>query len=236
MIKAIGANDQLLIYLLSAVFAFIGMMSPMSISVYYYLYIQNDPTLVMQANVMLISTLWNLVSSTFGPRVGTSLGRKKARIAGTGVACVAQLLIAFFGHTSIYAFIAFTCLNGFAMSLYTGFSASYIIDVGNYGYWKTKVDNRTVTNSLVNITMKISTFIRGSIGLYGLDMIGFSPNMEVTSEFTRKYMLLLGGLPAVCFAITAIMTALLYKIDDAEAKLYLDENIAYDKAKAEAAV
>ena len=83
--------------------------------------------------------------------------------------------------------------------------------------------------------MKISQLIGGSISLYGLQMIGFSPNMTVTPEFVRSYMLLLGGLPGVCFAVTAIMTMLMYKIDDAEAKIYLDENIAYDKAKAEAA-
>jgi hypothetical protein len=49
--------------------------------------------------------------------------------------------------------------------------------------------------------------------------------MEVTPDFTRKFMLLLGGLPAICYFVASFMTLFLYKIDDKEAALYARENV-----------
>jgi hypothetical protein len=62
--------------------------------------------------------------------------------------------------------------------------------------------------------------------------------MVVTPDFTRKFMLLLGGVSAICYLSASFMTIGLYKIDDKEAALYAKENAerraAQDAAAAQA--
>jgi Na+/melibiose symporter-like transporter len=190
------------------------------------------------ALAMTITTLFSLVSTMVGPKIGLRLGRKKARFMGQFLSGVSALCIIFFAAYHVGVYIAVMCFAGFAASLYSGFGVSYIIDCGEYGYWKSGIDNRIVTNSLMNIPMKVSQFVGGSLGLYGLAFIGWKTGMEVTPEFTRKFMLLLGGLPAICYFLAAFMTLFLYKIDDKEAALYAKENaerVAAARAAAEAA-
>jgi Na+/melibiose symporter-like transporter len=224
MVRCVVTNQQLIIYLISGTLYFIGLFAPMQMVAYYYIYILNDPKLLLMALAMTITTLFSLVSTMIGPKIGLRLGRKKARFAGQLFSGISALCIIFFAAHHVAVYIAIMCFAGFASSLYSGFGVSYIIDCGEYGYWKSGIDNRIVTNSLMNIPMKISQFVGGSLGLYGLAFIGWKTGMEVTPEFTRKFMILLGGLPAVCYFLAALMTLFLYKIDDKEAALYAKEN------------
>jgi Na+/melibiose symporter-like transporter len=224
MIRCVVTNQQLIIYLISGTLYFIGLFAPMQMVAYYYIYILNDPRLLLMALAMTITTLFNLVSTMIGPKIGLKLGRKKARFVGQLLSCISSVCIIFFAAHHVAVYIAIMCFAGLAGALYSGFGMSYIMDCGEYGYWKTGIDNRIVTNSLANIPMKVSQFVGGSLGLYGLSLIGWRTGMEVTPDFTRKFMFLLGGLPALCYFAASMMTLLLYKIDDKEAALYAREN------------
>ncbi|MDR2517676.1 MAG: MFS transporter [Spirochaetaceae bacterium] len=232
MIRCVVTNKQLIIYLISGTLYFIGLFSPLQMVAYYYIYILHDPKLLLMAAATTITTLFSLVSTMIGPKIGLRLGRKKARFTGQFLAGISAVCIIFFAAHHVAVYIAIMCFSGLSAALYSGFGVSYIIDCGEYGYWKTGIDNRIVTNSLMNIPMKVSQFVGGSLGLYGLALIGWKTGMEVTPEFTRKFMLLLGGLPAVCYFCASFMTLFLYKIDDREAALYARENAERAKARA----
>jgi GPH family glycoside/pentoside/hexuronide:cation symporter len=234
MVRTAAGNTQLIIYLISGCLYFIGMMAPMSLVAYYYIYIVGNPSLTYMALGGTIQSLFRLFATMVGPKIGLKLGRKKARFTGQFIAGVSSIGVIFFAGHHVSLYIGLMCVINFGAALYQGFSISYIIDCGEYGYWKTGIDNRTVTNSLVNIPMKISQFIGGSLGLYGLAMIGWKTGMVVTPDFTTKFMLLLGGISAVCYLGAALMTITLYKIDDKEAALYAKEN-AERKAAQDAA-
>jgi Na+/melibiose symporter-like transporter len=171
-----------------------------------------------------VTTLFSLFTTMVGPKIGLKLGRKNARVLGQGGAFIGSMLIIFLGHINWIVYVACSCFSGFAASTYSGFGASYIIDTGEYGYWKSGIDNRIVTNSLMNIPMKISAFVGGSLALYGLALIGWQQGMTITPEFSKKFMLLIGGIPAFCNLVACLMTAFLYKIGDKEAQLYATEN------------
>jgi Na+/melibiose symporter-like transporter len=224
MARTAVGNTQLLVYLASGCLYFIGMMAPASLVAYYYIYIVGNPTLTLMALGGTIQSLFRLFATMVGPKIGLKLGRKKARFTGQLIAGVCSIGVIFFAGRHVSFYIGLMCLINFGAAIYQGFSISYIIDCGEYGYWKTGIDNRTVTNSLVNIPMKISQFIGGSLGLYGLAMIGWKTGMVVTPDFTRKFMWLLGGVSAICYLGAALMTISLYKIDDKEAAFYAKEN------------
>jgi Na+/melibiose symporter-like transporter len=235
MVRCVVTNSQLIVNFGSTILFFLGMMAPMQIVMYYYIYIQNDPQLLLMTLAMTITTLFNLVTTMVGPMIGLKLGRKKAMVLGQFLTVCSSTLMCFLGARHIAVFIALNMFTGFASAIYSGFGMGYIIDVGEYGYWKTGIDNRTVTMSLVNVPIKIATFIGGSVGLYGLALIGYTPGMEVTSGFTRNFMLLYGGIPAICNLLACLLNGFFYKIDDKEAALYSRENREREAAKLAAA-
>jgi Na+/melibiose symporter-like transporter len=234
MVKCVVTNSQLIVNFISTILFFLGVMAPMGIIMYYYIYVQNDPQLLLMALAQTISTLFNLVTTIVGPMIGLKLGRKKAMVLGQFLTVLTSVAMAMFGGLHIAVFIGITLATAMATSLYSGFGMSYIIDVGEYGYWKTGIDNRTVTMSLVNVPIKIATFIGGSVSLFGLALIGYQPGMAATPEFIKNFMWLYGGIPALCNLLACLVNGFFYKIDDKEAALYSKENREREAAAAAA--
>jgi Na+/melibiose symporter-like transporter len=232
MVKCVVTNSQLIVNFMSTILFFLGAMAPMGIVMYYYIYVQNDPQLLLMALAQTISTLFSLVTTMVGPALGLKLGRKKAMVLGQFLTVITSLAMALFGAIHIAVFIAITMATAMATALYSGFGMGYIIDVGEYGYWKTGIDNRTVTMSLVNVPIKIATFIGGSVSLFGLAAIGYQPGMQASPEFIRNFMYLYGGIPAVCNLLACLLNGFFYKIDDKEAALYSRENREREAAAA----
>jgi Na+/melibiose symporter-like transporter len=235
MVRCVVTNSQLIVNFASTILFFLGLMGPMQIVMYYYIYIQNDPQLLLMTLAMTITTLFSLFTTIVGPMIGLKLGRKKAMVLGQFLTVVSSVIMCLLGGRHIAIFIGLGMFTAFASALYSGFGMGYIVDVGEYGYWKTGIDNRTVTMSLVNVPIKIATFIGGSIGLFGLAIIGYQPGMEVTEGFTRNFMLLYGGIPAICNLLACLINGFFYKIDDKEAALYSRENREREAARAAAA-
>jgi Na+/melibiose symporter-like transporter len=235
MVKCVVTNSQLIVNFMSTILFFLGLMGPMGIIMYYYIYVQNDPQLLLMAVAQTISTLFNLVTTMIGPMIGLKLGRKKAMVLAQFLTVITSVAMALFGAVHIAVFIAINLATAMCSALYSGFGMGYIVDVGEYGYWKTGIDNRTVTMSLVNVPIKIATFIGGSVSLFGLALIGYEPGMQASPEFIRKFMWLFGGIPAICNLLAGLLNGFFYKIDDKEAALYSRENREREAARAAAA-
>jgi Na+/melibiose symporter-like transporter len=224
MVKCVVTNDQFIVNMISTLLFFVGMMSPMQIVQYYYIYVRNDPNLLLFAVAQTVAMGVSLFTAMVGPVIGLKLGRKKAMVLGQFMTFGTNVLMILFGHINIYIFITITSLTALATAFYSVFGFSYLIDVAEYGYWKTGIDNRTVTQSLANVPMKIATFVGGSISLYGLAMIGWNPSITFDAAMTTKFMMLYGGIPAICNLLAGFLNAFFYKIGDKEAALYAKEN------------
>ncbi|MDR1908522.1 MAG: MFS transporter [Spirochaetaceae bacterium] len=235
MVKCVVTNSQLIVNFASTILVFLGMMAPMQIVMYYYIYIQNDPQLLLMTLAMTITTLFSLFTTIVGPMIGLKLGRKKAMVLAQFLSTLTSVAMMFFGGIHIAVFIGINMTTAFCTAMYSGFGMGYIIDVGEYGYWKTGIDNRTVTMSLVNVPIKIATFLGGTVAMFGLGIIGYTPGMEVTAKFTSNFMYLYGGIPAICTFLACILNGFFYKIDDKEAALYARENREREAAKAASA-
>jgi Na+/melibiose symporter-like transporter len=235
MIKCVVTNSQLIVNFGSTILFFLGFMAPLQIVMYYYIYIQNDPQLLLMTLATTITTVFSLFTTIVGPMIGLKLGRKRAMVLAQFLSTLSSVAMCFFGGRHIAIFIGLNMFTAFCTALYSGFGMGYIIDVGEYGYWKTGIDNRTVTMSLVNVPIKIATFIGGSVSLYGLAIIGYKPGMEVTSSFTSNFMYLYGGIPAICNLLACFLNGFFYKIGDKEAALYSRENREREAARAAAA-
>jgi GPH family glycoside/pentoside/hexuronide:cation symporter len=91
------------------------------------------------------------------------------------------------------------------MYMFSSFSVIYMLDAGEYGFYKTGKDNRTVGMSMMNIPMKIGMAVGGAVGGFGLASIGFSTGMTVTASFISNFMWLLGGIPAAFYLLVPLL-------------------------------
>jgi Na+/melibiose symporter-like transporter len=234
MVKAVVTNDQLLIFMFTqlcsytAVFGILG-----TLRAYYFMYILGDFNLLTP--VMTAQTLIGLLAIIVGPKVGMKLGKKRALVTGMAFYAVSGVLIFLFGATSVYAYIGLVAIGTLGNYFWVGFGANYTIDCGEYGYWKSGKDNRTVVMSMFNVPMKLAVLLGGTVGAFALAFIGYKPgfNPAEVPYFSRNFMFMFGAVPGVLNAIGALVFGLAYRITDTDAAKYAKENV--EKAKQQAA-
>lgn len=222
MIKSVTTNGQLLTYISSSSIFYTGMMLFNGIMAYYFMYVLGEYLLMSVA--MTASTVFGLVASVVGPKIGLKLGKKKAMVIGLLIYAVGSLCISLFAKTSLVIYIVITCINSVGMYIFSGFGPNYVIDAGEYGLYKTGKDNRAVAMGTMTMPMKIGMMLGGALAGYGLEFIGYTAGMAPTAEFISSFMWLLGGLPAAFYLIAALVMAVGYKITDEDAAKYAAAN------------
>ena len=229
MAKSVVQNKQLMVLFFSQTFAMVGGQVLQALMLYYFLFILGN--IMYMTLSMTVSTMFGLVGAIIGPMVGVRLGKKWAMVIGLALSGVAMGLIAFFADMGIWYYIGFSCFNALAMAFYRGFGQQYYLDCGEYGYWQSGKDNRPVALAIGNMPIKLGFMLGGSIGMYALALIGYVPNMVPTPEFASAFMMILGGIPAVLYAIASVIMAIGYKITDADVAKYTEENLARETAE-----
>lgn len=222
MVKSVFGNSQLLVIMLVNIFFMTGMFAAQGIMAYYFMYVLGNFTLMAVA--MTSTTLFGLVASMIGPKIGLKLGKKNAMVMGLLVYGAGNLAIVFFGGVSLTVYIILSCLYTVGMYFFMGFGANYNLDAGEYGLWKTGKDNRSVAMSMMNVPMKIGMALGGALAGYGLAAIGYTAGMTPNPTFISNFMLLFGGAPAICCFLGALVMLFGYKITDADAIKYAKEN------------
>jgi GPH family glycoside/pentoside/hexuronide:cation symporter len=223
MAAAVTTNSQLLVYLLVQVLLMSGMFASGAIGTYYYIYILGDFNLMPIA--MTITTAFGLISTTIGPKIGKKLGKKNSMVASMLIGACGSIAIMFFGAKGLPYYVTISCFSMIAAQLSAGFGYNYILDIGEYGFYKTGKDTRTIIMSMMNVPMKIGMALGGSLGLYALALIGYVPGMPVPpANFANTFMKIFGGIPAACSIIGGLLIMFFYKITDADAQMYAKVN------------
>ncbi len=224
MIKSIFTNGQLLVIILTQIIYTTGMMGMSMIMAYYFMYVLGNYALMTVG--MTATTIFALFGSVLGPKIGLKLGRKKAIVVGLFCAAVSSTCMIFFGKISLVVYIIISCVTSFATYLYMGFGINYILDAGEYGFYKTGKDNRAVAMSMSNMPMKIALALGGVIAGFGLSAIGYVPGATQSATFMNNFMYLFGGIPAICYLVGSLVMLLGYKITEEDALKYASENAA----------
>ncbi|MBE6038436.1 MAG: hypothetical protein E7218_04455 [Anaerofustis stercorihominis] len=233
MVQSVAGNSQLLILMVAMAIFYIAMNVFTGIQAYYFRYVINDYGFM--ATSMTIKTTFAFVASLIIPSIGRKLGKKNAFIAGMILYAASNLGISFLGATSKWVFTFFTCTFTAGMYMFTAFGVNYYLDCGEYGYYKTGIDNRAVAMAMSNIPMKIGFAGGSAVGGYGLAFIGYEAGMEITEKFISDFMLIIGIIPAVLCLIAAAIFFFGYKIKDEDAAMYAKANIERDAQLAAAA-
>ncbi len=230
MISSVAGNSQLLILMVSQAIFYIAMNVFTGVQAYYFMYVIEDYNFM--ATSMTIKTAFAFVASLAIPSIGRKLGKKNAFIVGMIVYAVSNLGISFLGATSKWVFTFFTCTFTAGMYMFSSFGVNYYLDCGEYGYYTSGKDNRSVAMAMSNIPMKIGFAGGSAIGGYGLAMIGYEAGMEITEKFVSDFMLIIGMIPAALCIIAAVIFFFGYKLKDEDAAMYAKANIEKDAKNA----
>jgi GPH family glycoside/pentoside/hexuronide:cation symporter len=244
VIRGVVTNDQLLVYTLVTTLTSISMFAIMPLGIFYYMYVLGNMMLMPIA--MTVSTLFGFLASLIGPQIGRRLGMKRSMVIGMIIAICGNLVTANFGGISTpsgirlagmevpvgwIVYLVVMLVASLAMQTYAGFAMQFQVNAGEYGYWKTGKDNRTAAMGLGAIPMKIAMIVGGALGGYALAGIGYQPGMGMPggptfpANFTVNFMRLMGYVPAGISIVALLLFAIGYKITDADAKKYAEENM-----------
>ena len=90
----------------------------------------------------------------------------------------------------------------------------YMLDCGEYHFWKTGKDNRAVIVSLNSIPSKIGIGIGASlVALIPRSITNYTEMVASTSQI-KGFMFLIAGIPAICAFAGALIMHFGYQISD----------------------
>ena len=238
MISAIFSNDQMRVYMIYQIVMQTGTYIVSGMAMYYWLLVMNRYN--MYSLSAGISTCLGFVFALFIPRIGKKLGKQKAQITNIFIMLASKAIMYFLALRSIWWMTFATCFASAGMYLTTAFGVNYYLDIGEYGYYHSGKDFRTLSMSMSNIPMKVSMAIGGALSAYVLAWIGFdgvnasfiAGTLDMTSEafqtFRHTFMAIYTIVPSVSTILSLLIFKFGYKITDADAKMYAAENARRD--------
>lgn len=177
------------------------------------------------------------------PPLARKLG-KKGSISMAWLLSAACLILARFlairADGSANVIIMIIAMSGVqsALSFYMSFAAVYWLDCGEYGYYTTGVDNRTMSVTVMNWPTKIGFMVGGSMVGWMLTWAGYvvpeGATIGTVASMSR-FMTAFTLIPAICSICAAVGILMFYKLTDAEAAKYAKANVEREAAAAAAA-
>jgi len=233
MFASVFRNPQLLLVILVFTIYNFGFNFAASFEVYFFRFWKLTPTTFMLPYTVhqLIRSVASLGFAIIGPPIGMKLGGKKNALWVGLAAWAVGLACAYFfcgGTAPWWVFTIFSVFNCLAMYIFFGFGIQYFLDCGEYGYYKTGEDNRTIAMAMFNIPIKIATMLAGTMGSLALGWINFDSvsiyGGALTATIQHGFMFWFALFPAICMAVGALLVLFGYKISDKDAAFYAAEN------------
>ncbi len=232
MFKSLFTNKQMIVVFFMITSMTIGMQIFTPLLAYYFKVVTGN--LAVMTLLLTVQGVAAFLFSLIAPAIAKKVGKKGALILSSGLSIFSYLGIWLIGLKYIWAMVVFACLIRGADAIYRCFSTNYFLDCGEYGYYTSGQDNRTMALTVMNWPIKIGFLAGGAAVGYGLALIGYSAGMKVTAAFASKFMALIGFMPAAFLVITFLLAIFAYKLTDEQAAFYASENTKREAALKEA--
>ena len=191
--------------------------------------------------VLTARSICAFLASMVAPKIGRKLGKKGALCATWGISAILSLATKLFAFTNgeprLMVMAVIMCLRQASGYLSMIFMANYWLDCGEYGYYKTGVDNRTMAVTVMNWPTKISRAGGGALVGYGLAWAGYhAPSAGNLGSFDHmnRFMDIMGTFPAILSLLAFVIILFFYKLTDEQAAMYAKANAEREAAEAAA--
>lgn len=222
MFKSIITNRQMVVMFLLTTATTVGSQIYTPLLAYYFRVVTGQFSVM--ALLLTIRGVVGFLFSLVAPSIAKKVGKKGALILGSVLTIISYLGMWLLGLNYLWAMVVFACLIQGAISINACFRVNYFLDCGEYGYYATGQDNRTMALTVMNWPIKIGFLVGGSAVGFGLALIGYTAGMEITAEFASKFMTFMGLVPAAFSVIALFLTIFGYKLTDEQAEFYATEN------------
>ncbi len=224
MLDCLVHNPMLLVLFLVNVVLNIGTNIMTNQNVYYWLYVAGDFS-KMTVNSLIMAGV-GFVAAMIMPKLGAKLGKRGSMIFGYVWSAVCFFLRWYLARKG-WLWMTFTnAIAAVGTYTYMPYAMLLWMDVGEWYLNKTGKDTRGICMGLASPPMKIGMAVGGTIGLKLLAasgyVAGFTPDAAWVTNFMNGAYLV----PAFCMAAVAIIFILFYRISDADAARYAQENAA----------
>ncbi|KRA24916.1 hypothetical protein ASD65_11110 [Microbacterium sp. Root61] len=211
-LSAIFTNGPLFLVAVLTILGGVAFYSRLGVIVYYYIYSANAAPLVPL--LIPLSPVAALVGSLVFSRFARRIGKRNLFIIGMAVQVVALTALFFVDPANLGVVIVLTVvhgLSGFTIPL----TYSMVADAADYGEYKSGVRADGISFALVSIAQKLA-FAVGGASVLLIGIFGYQPNVQQTSEALQGINFVVNLFPAI-IGLIAILTALAYRITDAQA-------------------
>ncbi|KPU43630.1 glucuronide carrier protein [Oxobacter pfennigii] len=229
MVTSVVTNKQMLVLFFGFTAFTIGTQLYAGITAYYF---RVTGTFAFMTVAMTARSICALLASLVAPALGRKIGKKGSLIFGWFIYALSTISIWAFGINSdgsanLVVMTVAMCLCQGAMYIYTVFTANYYLDCGEYGYYDTGIDNRTMALTVMNWPTKIGFALGGSLVGYCLAWSGYiAPTATTAATFTymNRFTMSIGLIPGICMLIGATIILVAYKLTDTQAAEYAKLN------------
>ncbi|MCI8674034.1 MAG: hypothetical protein HFI89_11220 [Lachnospiraceae bacterium] len=230
MVKSILTNKQMIILFCAFTLFTIGTQIYSGVTAYYFRVVTGR--FEMMTIALTARSIVAFLASLCVPAIGRKFGKKGAMVIGFSLYAISTVGMWLLGLKSLWFVVVFMCTAQAAQYVYQSMTANYYLDCGEYGYYTSGQDNRTMALTVMNLPTKIGFAVGGSLVGYLLAWAGYSAGMEVTAQFVSRYMMVLGLFPALFMVAGALIAFFGYKLTDDQARFYAEANEAREKEEA----
>ena len=235
MVSSLVSNKQMLILFVAFTINGIGGQLYAGVTTYFFRVTGSFSSYTI---VLTARSITAFLASLVAPSIGRKLGKKGALVIGWLLTVFAGVVIWLFalnkdGSANVLAMAFAMCLKQCAMYLYFVFTANYWLDCGEYGYYTSGIDNRTMAVTCMNWPTKISMALGGSLVGYGIAWAGYRPPVDGgLPSFANmgRFMTIIGVAPAIFSLVAVVIIILFYKLTDAQAAEYARLNVEREAA------
>ncbi|QSX09456.1 MFS transporter [Alkalibacter rhizosphaerae] len=234
MFKSIITNNQMIVMFFMITSMTVGTQIYTPLVAYYFNVVTGR--FAVMTLLLTVQGISAFLFSLVAPAIARKLGKKGTLMFSSGLSLLCYVGIWLLGLNNLWALVVFASLIKGAEAIYRCFAINYFLDCGEYGYYTTGQDNRTMALTVMNWPIKIGFMAGGTAVGYGLALIGYEAGMVVTDAFSRSFMMLFGLVPAALLAITFLLAMFAYKLTDEQSAFYAAENNKREAAMREAAL
>lgn len=221
MITQVITNKHLLILMLAECANNVGLFSVQVTAVYYFDKIAGDQG--WMPNFTLALGIATFASTLLGPFVEKFIGKKKVYLTGAAYGVVGYFILRMYGATSPYVYIAIICGTVLGAGMSAPIRQAMFMDTAEYGYYKTGKNASAFIMSMLTLPVKIGITLAGTLVAWGLDLIHYDPNMEITDQVVNGIMDIICYIPITCGAI-AFVVMLFYTLTNDKVARYMEAN------------
>ncbi len=221
MIAQVLGNKHLITLSLAECANNLGLFSLQVTAMYYFTKIAGD--VLWMTPFTLALGIATFASTILGPIVEKFIGKRNVYLVAAAYASIGYLFLRYFGADSPYIYIGIVCVTVLGHGMSAPIRQAMFMDTAEYGYYKTGKEASAFIMSMLTLPVKIGITLAGTLIAWGLDLIHYDPNMEITDQVVNGLMDIICYIPVACGVISFVIM-LFYSLTNEKVAKYMEAN------------